>query len=193
MPAATWTGARVLWTGVLLPPKKGRVRWPNQAGQGHEVDGGDRRPRCSSGKAPGVGLASGSEVAPPHAGNSTRAARGPRSARRSRLRRVIADKAYDSDPARRELQRWGGELICPHRKNRRRPALHDGRPLRRYRKRWKVERTFAWLGITAAGWSAMNTKSKCIQPFFTSPAGSSRSGIYETTSTQMSQLHRPFF
>lgn len=65
---------------------------------------------------------------------------------RSRLRRVIADKGYDSDRARRELQRRGGELICPHRKNRRRPPLQDGRKLRRYRKRWKVERTFAWLG-----------------------------------------------
>lgn len=65
---------------------------------------------------------------------------------RSRLRRVIADKAYDSDRARRELKRRGSELICPHRKNRRRPPLQDGRKLRRYRKRWKVERTFAWLG-----------------------------------------------
>src|SRR6187455_895719 len=62
-----WTGARVLWTGVLLPPKKGRLRWQNQARQGHEVDGGGRRPRCSSGKAPGVGLAGGSEVVGPHA------------------------------------------------------------------------------------------------------------------------------
>jgi len=65
---------------------------------------------------------------------------------KSRLRRVIADKAYDSDAARRELQRFGTELICPHRKNRRRPAWQDGRSLRRYRKRWKIERTLAWLG-----------------------------------------------
>ena len=65
---------------------------------------------------------------------------------RSRLRRVIADKGYDSDQARRDLKRRGSELICPHRCNRRRPSLQDGRKLRRYRKRWKVERTFAWLG-----------------------------------------------
>jgi len=37
-------------------------------------------------------------------------------------------------------------LLSPHRKKRRRPSLNDGRMMRRYRKRWKVERTFAWLG-----------------------------------------------
>jgi transposase len=37
-------------------------------------------------------------------------------------------------------------LLAPHRKNRRLPSLNDGRTMRRYRKRWKVERTFAWLG-----------------------------------------------
>ena len=37
------------------------------------------------------------------------------------------------------------ELICPHRRNRKKPKLQDGRKLRRYRRRWKVERTFAWL------------------------------------------------
>ena len=36
-------------------------------------------------------------------------------------------------------------LICPHRKNRRKPSLNDGRTLRRYRKGWKIEITFAWL------------------------------------------------
>jgi transposase len=29
--------------------------------------------------------------------------------------------------------------------NRKKPATQDGRNLRRYRKRWKVERLFAWL------------------------------------------------
>jgi len=60
--------------------------------------------------------------------------------------RVIADRAYDSDPLRGRLLRRGILLIVPHRKNRRLPTLNDGRTLRRYRKRWKVERTFAWLG-----------------------------------------------
>ena len=60
--------------------------------------------------------------------------------------RVIADKAYDSDPLRRRLRCRGIELICPHKKNRVRPATQDGRALRRYRRRWIVERTIGWLG-----------------------------------------------
>ena len=60
--------------------------------------------------------------------------------------RVIADKAYDSDPLRNRLQRRGIELICPHKKNRVRAATQDGRALRRYQRRWIVERTNAWLG-----------------------------------------------
>ncbi|MCG3148974.1 MAG: hypothetical protein PCFJNLEI_02426 [Verrucomicrobiae bacterium] len=67
-PVGNWTGVRVLWTGVLLLPKKGRVRQQNQTGQGHEVDGGGRRPRRSSGKAPGLSLPGGSEIATPHVG-----------------------------------------------------------------------------------------------------------------------------
>ena len=60
--------------------------------------------------------------------------------------RVIADKAYDSDPLRQRLRQRGIELICPHKKNRVRPATQNGRALRRYRRRWIVERTNAWLG-----------------------------------------------
>src|SRR6266436_3918387 len=65
---------------------------------------------------------------------------------RQKPMRVIADNAYDSDPLRKRLQRRGIELICPHKKNRVRPATQDGRALRRYRRRWIVERTNAWLG-----------------------------------------------
>src|SRR6266404_890689 len=60
--------------------------------------------------------------------------------------RVIADKAYDSDPLRKRLRQRGIELICPHKRNRVRPATQDGRALRRYKRRWIVERTNAWLG-----------------------------------------------
>jgi transposase len=61
-------------------------------------------------------------------------------------RRVIYDRAADSDPLRKRLKRRGIDLICPHRRNRVSPRTQDGRKLRRYRRRWKVERTFAWLG-----------------------------------------------
>jgi len=60
--------------------------------------------------------------------------------------RLVLDRGYDSDPLRGRLAARGVEMVCPHRKNRKRPATQDGRPLRRYRRRWKVERTFAWLG-----------------------------------------------
>jgi transposase len=61
--------------------------------------------------------------------------------------RLVLDKGYDSDDLReRLLGERGIEVICPHRSNRKRRPLQDGRPLRRYKRRWKVERTFAWLG-----------------------------------------------
>ncbi len=60
--------------------------------------------------------------------------------------RLIGDKAYDSDPLRARLAQRGIELISPHRTNRVKPPTQDGRPLRRYRRRWKIERLFAWLG-----------------------------------------------
>ena len=60
--------------------------------------------------------------------------------------RLIGDKAYDSDPLDQELlQECGIDLISPHKDNRVRPATQDGRSLRRYRRRWVVERFFAWL------------------------------------------------
>src|SRR6185437_12681903 len=65
---------------------------------------------------------------------------------RQKVRRVIADRAYDSDPLRAQLAARGIELIAPHRWNRSKPRTQDGRALRRYRRRWKIERTFAWLG-----------------------------------------------
>lgn len=70
--------------------------------------------------------------------------RGGRS--RQKPKRVIADRAYDSDPLRERLAARGIELIVPHRGNRSKPRTQDGRVLRRYRHRWKIERTIAWLG-----------------------------------------------
>ena len=65
---------------------------------------------------------------------------------RQKPQRVIADRAYDSDPLRERLAARGIELVVPHRGNRSKPRTQDGRALRRYRRRWKVERTLAWLG-----------------------------------------------
>ena len=57
---------------------------------------------------------------------------------------LIGDKAYDSDRLDEQLlQEYGTELIAPNRRGRCR--TQDGRSLRRYRRRWKIERLFAWL------------------------------------------------
>lgn len=62
------------------------------------------------------------------------------------LERVIGDKAYDSDPLAGELAAEGIEWIAPHRRSRRSDRTsQDGRPLRRYKRRWTVERTVAWI------------------------------------------------
>lgn len=59
---------------------------------------------------------------------------------------LIADRAYDSDPLRTQLNDEGIELICPHRRGRVRPKSQDGRKLHRYKRRWRIERLFAWPG-----------------------------------------------
>ena len=60
--------------------------------------------------------------------------------------RLIGDRAYDADPLDDALALLGVAMIAPHRRGRTRPKTQDGRPLRRFRRRWKVERLFAWLG-----------------------------------------------
>jgi transposase len=58
---------------------------------------------------------------------------------------IIGDMAYDSDPLDEELAAVGIELVAPHKSNRVKKQTQDGRILRRYKRRWKVERFFAWL------------------------------------------------
>jgi len=60
--------------------------------------------------------------------------------------RIIGEKAYDSDQLDKcLLKQYETELIAPHKANRKKPKTQDGRVLRRYRRRWKVERLFSWL------------------------------------------------
>jgi len=64
--------------------------------------------------------------------------------RGERVRRLICDRGYDDDKLRRRLEERGIDLIAPNKRHR----VHktqDGRKLRRYRRRWTVERTMAWL------------------------------------------------
>jgi transposase len=60
--------------------------------------------------------------------------------------KLVGDKAYDSDKLDQQLlNERGVEMVAPHRKGRKKQKTQDGRKLRCYRRRWKVERLFAWL------------------------------------------------
>ena len=60
--------------------------------------------------------------------------------------KLVDDKAYDSDRLDQDLAAKGVELIAPHRSNRKPENItQDGRKLRRYKRRWTVERTISWL------------------------------------------------
>lgn len=63
----------------------------------------------------------------------------------AKVQRVIYDRAADSRALRQQLADRGIDLIAPDNPCRTRP-VQDKRKLRRYRRRWKVERTIAWLG-----------------------------------------------
>src|SRR3989454_11404186 len=65
---------------------------------------------------------------------------------RQKPERVSGDRGYDSAPLRQRLKKRGIELIAPYRKNNQGRRYEDGRKLRRYKRRWIVERTNAWLG-----------------------------------------------
>jgi transposase len=70
---------------------------------------------------------------------------GKRGRPRSKPERLVLDRAYDSNPERKRLDALGVEPIIPARKNNKKATHQDGRKLRRYRRRWIVERTNAWL------------------------------------------------
>ena len=64
---------------------------------------------------------------------------------KERPKKIIGDMAYDSDPLDKELKKIKIDLIAPHRSNRRKKRTQDGRKLRGYCRRWKIERLFAWI------------------------------------------------
>jgi len=51
----------------------------------------------------------------------------------------------DADWLRESLKLRGILLLCPHRENRTKPSANDDRVLRRYKRRYKVERSLSWL------------------------------------------------
>ena len=64
---------------------------------------------------------------------------------KKRFKRLIYDRAADSKKLRERLMKERGiDLICPHRSTCK-YRTQDGRKLRRYSRRWIIERTNAWL------------------------------------------------
>ena len=59
--------------------------------------------------------------------------------------RVIADRGYASPATRAWLVERGIEPSIPARSNNTVATQQDGRELRRYRRRWLLERRIAWL------------------------------------------------
>ena len=124
--------------GTFIVAKRGGRSGQGQAGQ-RDAAHGSGRPRWSaSRRAHRARYASRGHPRSGHAGRSACGGALPA--------RLIGDRAYDSDPLDAFLSELGIAMIAPHRRNRTKPPTQDGRSLRRYKQRWKVERLFAWLG-----------------------------------------------
>ena len=79
---------------------------------------------------------------------------------------LVYDRAADSDPLRARLKEQGIELVCPHRSNRKKKPTQDGRRLRRFKRRWIVERTIAWMLTFRRLITRFERKLEIFQAFF---------------------------
>jgi transposase len=108
----------------------------------------------------------------------------PRGRPRQKPKRIITDRGYDSDPLRERFTKRGIKLIVPYRKNNKQRRYEDGRKLRRYKRRWIVERTNAWLGQFRRSLVRPEHLLAITAPSSTSRASASRSAdVYEAAST----------
>lgn len=76
--------------------------------------------------------------------DTIRVPRAGRGRPRTKPKRLIADKAYDNNKLRRSMKKRGIDFIVPALRLRV-TKVQDGRKLRRYKRRWKIERVFAWI------------------------------------------------
>ena len=82
---------------------------------------------------------------------------------------LIGDNAYDSDKLDAQLRHYGIEVIAPHRSNRK-IKTQDERCLRRYRRRWKIERPFSRCRIFGAWSCGMSVRLETFSECFILPA-----------------------
>ncbi len=133
------------WTGASLRLKRGRGSRQNQAGKGPKwmvVVDGQGVPLgglIDSASPAEVTLAEAAlkEIRVPKVGGGRP---------KTRPKRVIADKAYDSDPLRARLKTLGITLLAPYRKNRTNHVNQNREIHPHYANRWIVERTIGWIG-----------------------------------------------
>lgn len=79
--------------------------------------------------------------------------------------RAVMDKEFDSDKFRDKLAERGIDPIIPYRDNAVERRYDDGRKMRRYKRRWVVERLFAWLGNFRRLVTRYERKVKMYQAF----------------------------
>jgi transposase len=65
--------------------------------------------------------------------------------KRGKPERLIGDRGYDSNTVRALLVKRGIEPIIPARSNNKVATHQDGRKMRRYKRRWVIERSNSWL------------------------------------------------
>lgn len=65
--------------------------------------------------------------------------------KRGKPHRLIGDRGYDSNTVRALLVKRGIEPIIPARSNNTVATHQDGRKMRRYKRRWIIERSNSWL------------------------------------------------
>ena len=117
-------------TGALLRPKKGAHQGPTKKGKGTKVKLlTDERSRPVF-----IVIASASIHEVKLVGQVI-----VERANRQMPKRITGDKAYDSDELDWRLKRKGIEWNAPHRRGRIRPPSQQGRKLRAYKTRWKVD------------------------------------------------------
>jgi hypothetical protein len=75
-------------------------------------------------------------------------------------------------------------MISPHRSNRMKKKTQDGRRLRRYERRWIVERFFAWMQWQRRPWFAGNTTRPIFSVSYSLQPYASCSGNFEIGSSQ---------
>ncbi|AXR59991.1 IS5 family transposase [Leptospira mayottensis] len=124
-------------TGLLLLEKKGPRIGKTKRGKGTKV--------MVIVDKNGIPISAGIESASPH---ESKLSEGPiiRKKVKSKIKDLVGDLAYDSDPLDEYLKKkYKVNLIAPHKSNRKKKKTQDGRKLRKYRGRWKIERTFSWL------------------------------------------------